>query len=452
MSSFNIFKDVVDKDLCIGCGACTAHNASQNLKMDWNSLGFLIPKQEVPTVITDYNLIKVCPFNPSPEKEVETENELANLFLKDAPLHHPKIGKYFNTYVGYSPEFRLTSSSGGLASYITKELLNRRIADRVYSVRETTAGKNHFEYGAITSSECVSDFSQTKYYPVTMADFFKDLSSSNKKVAVVGIACFIKAIRLYQYYHPEVKDKIVFLIGIICGGMKSRFFSEYLSAKTGITNNTFSHPQFRIKNFKSTASDYTYGCIDHNGKFRSIKMQLVGDMWGTGMFKNNACDFCDDVTTELADISLGDAWLDPYNKDGRGTNVIVTRSRMAEDLIKEGITSKKISIEYLPLATFLFSQQGSFNHRHKALGYRIKKAKQQGARISTKRHDNEKLSWDFKLVQKKRMIIRKQSLLLWKKTKSIDCFEREMKKYLYRLRWATRIYHYLRTIKTRLKR
>jgi coenzyme F420-reducing hydrogenase beta subunit len=42
-------------------------------------------------------------------------------------------------------------------------------------------------------------------------------------------------------------------------------------------------------------------------------------MWGTGLFKSNACDFCDDVTTELADVSL-DAWI-PYNKDGLGNSV-----------------------------------------------------------------------------------------------------------------------------------
>jgi coenzyme F420 hydrogenase subunit beta len=30
-------------------------------------------------------------------------------------------------------------------------------------------------------------------------------------------------------------------------------------------------------------------------------------MCASGLFKANACDYCDDVTTELVDISLGDA-------------------------------------------------------------------------------------------------------------------------------------------------
>ena len=33
----------------------------------------------------------------------------------------------------------------------------------------------------------------------------------------------------------------------------------------------------------------------------------------------------DDVVTETADISFGDAWVEPYSSGGRGTNVIIVR-------------------------------------------------------------------------------------------------------------------------------
>lgn len=62
-------------------------------------------------------------------------------------------------------------------------------------------------------------------------------------------------------------------------------------------------------------------------------MRNLGDMWGTGLFKLNACDFYDDVTTELADISLGDAWLKPYDSDGAGNNII----KAPLSIIHEGI-------------------------------------------------------------------------------------------------------------------
>ena len=67
------------------------------------------------------------------------------------------------------------------------------------------------------------------------------------KVAIVGVACFIKAIRLAQFYNPLLKDKIPFLVGIICGGVKSRFFTEYLAFKAGVTRVTLQKPRFGVK-------------------------------------------------------------------------------------------------------------------------------------------------------------------------------------------------------------
>lgn len=181
-------------------------------------------------------------------------------------------------------------------------------------------------------------------------------------------------------------------------------------------------------------------------------MRKVGDMWGSGMFKNNACDFCDDVTTELADISLGDAWLNPYNQDGKGTNVMVTRSQLAEELINEGITRKELSIEPLDFSKFLSSQQGSFNHRQKALGYRVKRARKKGLTIPPKRHDNENISLDFKLVQKQRMRVRKQSLVEWPIVKDSIMFDEVMGPSLEKLQRITKINHYLIAIKRRIKK
>jgi len=443
----SIFDTVVKQDLCVGCGACLYSSSNNDLKMIWNREGFLIPSADKHYTISEDSL-KVCPFNPFPEKEVRTENEIAELFLKEAPNKHPNVGNYFNTYVGYSNKYRLTSSSGGVATYLIDELLKNRVVDAVISVK---GGKDSFyEYAIIRSIDDITVASKTKYYPVTLATVIDQLKTNDERFAIVGIACFIKSIRLLQYYHPDLKEKIKFTIGIICGGIKSRFFAEYLAGRAGIENNQFSDPQFRIKDIQSKASDYSYGCKDTNGVFHTIKMRKVGDMWGSGMFKNNACDFCDDVTTELADISLGDAWLNPYNMDGAGTNVIVTRSQLAEELINAGIKSNKLSVEPLAFKAFLSSQQGSFNHRHKGLGYRVSLAEKRGMTIPPKRHDKGKISLDFKLVQNQRMKVRKLSLIEWAKHKDSNLFDDTMSKPMKKLKRITRIYHYTSSIKRRL--
>jgi coenzyme F420 hydrogenase subunit beta len=335
-----------------------------------------------------------------------------------------------------------------MATYLIDQLLNKNIVDAVVTVKE---GKDSFyEYSVIRSTDVLISTSETKYYPVTLGTVINQLKTSNERFAIVGIACFIKSVRLLQFYYPELKEKIKFTIGIICGGVKSRFFAEYLAGRTGVANHKFSQPKFRIKDHQSTASDYSFGCKDDKGENHTIKMRKVGDMWGSGMFKNNACDFCDDVTTELADISLGDAWLNPYNQEGKGTNVIVTRSKLAEKLINDGIIDKELSVDPLDFNQFLSSQQGSFNHRHLALGYRIKLAKKKGLTIPPKRHDKESISLDFKLVQKQRMVVRKQSLVQWPIAKTSSEFDQAMLKSKDKLQRRTRLYHYIRAIKRRV--
>ena len=442
MNNPKVIDLVVNNNLCIGCGMCVSKCSSNALEMSWNEDGFLVASA-VHNCDCNGDCIEVCPFNPFPKEEVKTEEEIAKIFLSTAPNINKKIGKYNNIYAGYCNEFRLSSSSGGVGTYISTKLLEKNVVDHIFSIKESSKPGIFYEYAVSSSKDDLVKASKTRYFPVTLATVFSEINNLEGKVAIVGVGCFIKAIRLAQYADSKLKEKIPFLIGIICGGVKSRYFTEYLASKLEVKPENILKPQFRKKDFSSTANDYSFACSSNknDSEEKSIKMRTVGDMWGTGLFKANACDFCDDVTTELADISLGDAWLAPFDKDGKGTNVIVTRSLLAENLIREGIANNGITVDYLPLENFLASQQGSFNHRHTGLPARIKIAKKNKQLIPPKRYENEKVTLDFKLVQKQRMTVRAKSLGVWKNKPDAKVFEEAMEKPLQTLRFYTKIYH-----------
>ncbi|SFI09643.1 Coenzyme F420 hydrogenase/dehydrogenase, beta subunit C-terminal domain [Halpernia frigidisoli] len=440
MNSSKVIQLVVENNLCIGCGLCVYKCPSDALEMKWNSEGFLVAN-EIKSCDCEGKCLEVCPFNPFPKDEVKTENEISDLFLKNSPNFHKKIGKYNNIYAGFSEEFRLNSSSGGLGTYILTELLENKIVDHIFSIKETKKSGVFYEYSVSSSKSDLLIASKTRYFPVTLSTVFSKIDNLEGKIAIVGVGCFIKAIRLAQNSDPKLKDKIPFLIGIICGGVKSKFFTEYLASKINIKSENIHNPQFRKKNIESSASDYSFACENEDEVEKSIRMKTVGEMWGTGLFKNNACDFCDDVTTELADISLGDAWMDPFDKDGKGTNVIVTRSLLAENLIKKGIQNKSLKVDFLPLENFLASQEGSFNHRHLGLPARIEIAKKNNQLVPPKRNEKEKVPFDFKLVQKQRIKVRAESLEIWKSNPDAKSFDAAMEKPLKKLKLYTEIYH-----------
>ncbi|MHC5201487.1 Coenzyme F420 hydrogenase/dehydrogenase, beta subunit C-terminal domain [Myroides sp. LJL119] len=433
-------KDIIQADLCVGCGMCLSESVGG--EMIWDDNGFLVP--DFRNVFNE-KAIKLCPFNPSPDEEVKDEDKIAKLFLTDAVQQDELIGKYSQLYVGFSTKYREQSSSGGIATYVFEQLLTQKIVDHIYVVKELNGS---YGYQLVSSVESIRKISKTRYIPVSLAGLFSAIKAVEGRIALSGVACFIKAVRLKQHYDPAFREKTPFLIGIICGGLKSNFFTDYLAKRAGIAGE-YVKQEYRIKNPHGTASDYSFGAYskDNLNKMKTTRMQLLGDMWGSGLFKANACDFCTDVTTELADISLGDAWLEPYSQDGLGTSVIVARSLKANDIIRKGIKNKELEVEILTLERFKASQQGSFNHRQKGLKYRYKYLTNSSIAPSIRTRFFEDISFDFRIVQRLRLKLRKKSFKVWKKHNNPELFEQALSRDRTILRRSSLLNHRIRKVK-----
>ncbi|WP_439489773.1 Coenzyme F420 hydrogenase/dehydrogenase, beta subunit C-terminal domain [Algoriphagus sp.] len=429
-------EDIVKSNLCTGCGACISESKG-NAKMVWDEYGFLIPDGNEFTS----EAIKLCPFNPYPEDEVKDEDVLGIEFLGDSSKYSDKIGLFENTYVGYSKLYRPSSSSGGIATYIFEQLMVQNIVNYLFIVKEVNGS---YQYQLFDNVDRITEISKTRYIPVSLDAFFKMIESLDGKIAVSGVACFIKSIRLKQHYNPTLKEKIPFLIGIICGGLKSRFYSDFLSQTAGI-DGPFNKQEYRIKDANSNASDYSYGAFDKKSKFHVVKMKKVGDMWGTGLFKSNACDFCTDVLTELADISLGDAWLHDYRPDGLGNSVIVTRNKLADRLVQEGILNNSLHVSLIEPERVIESQASSFLHRQDATKFRIRLFKMLSRQTPyIRRRVLKNISFPYAMVQIQRLRVRHKSLTYWKRIRHAIKFNSAMKTELFILKIFTVINQRLR--------
>lgn len=425
---------IVKNNLCTGCGVCISEDQSHQAKMVWNKEGFLIPLLGENS--TQEEMIKVCPF----AIQQKDEDELGELFLKQPETqYHDKIGYYYGLYAGYSQQFRETSSSGGIATYVFNTLLEQKIVDYLFIVKEVDG---QYAYQFFSNVEEITQISKTRYTPVTLEKLFQELSKVDGKVAVSGVACFVKAIRLKQMYDPVLKEKIAFIVGIICGGLKSRYYTDYLAQEAGCKSE-YSHAQYRVKNKESHALDYKFSCIEKSDKrIHMVDMQSLGDMWGTGLFKSNACDFCDDVLTELADVSLGDAWISPYDKSGLGNSIIITRSPIADSLIQSGLNNSDLVLDSVDENAIIASQQGSFNHRQNGLLYRLSVFHNRGKETPHKRQRVlKRQNILVNSVQKHRLITRQKSLEVWKETLDALRFREKMHPYLQSLRNHTQMSH-----------
>jgi coenzyme F420-reducing hydrogenase beta subunit len=436
----NLIK-VVENGYCIGCGICVGLCDSEKSKMTINRFGFYEPQFASECLnCNDCNF--VCPFG-SGIVDINENNNETSIFQQTHNIseynNNNYIGYYHHCYVGYSPTYRLSSSSGGIATWLLIHMLNNKIIDKAICVKPTLSSNTFFEYSICSDIETVISSSKSHYYPVHLANIIKQVLKDNQKYAIVGLPCFIKGLRLAQIKNKILSERIIFTVGLFCGGLKSSFFTEYLAAKIGIEKQNILNPIYRLKRENSTNQGYFFGCKDLNNPTQTVELNVkkLGDLWGPGYFKHNACDYCDDVTAELSDISLGDAWIQPYQNDWKGHSIIITRSKIAEDLINDGIINNEIILENITVNKIIKSQQSNFNHRRKGLSYRLYWQKNKITpmkRIKPERPKNIIIACIYRL----KLLIREKSLLVWSETPSnksrVTYFNRKLFLYILFLR------------------
>ncbi|MBN1920596.1 MAG: Coenzyme F420 hydrogenase/dehydrogenase, beta subunit C-terminal domain [Anaerolineae bacterium] len=362
---------------CSGCGVCVGVCPTQAIRMDWNELGMLEPVQGHGECTSCYRCSAVCPFADGlvPNQINPNEDELARTLFDGVRGHHDTaLGFYQECLVGYAPATRMAGSSGGMGTWLSLRLLKWGVADKVISVAATGGDiPPFFRYTVSSTPEEVMSCAKSRYYPVQVADAFQRVRQERGRYAIIALPCVLKAIRLAQRLDDTLRENIVFCIGSFCGGQKTAHYLEYLAARSGISHDDCISADFRVKNEGRPATCYSFTCTHRAtpATERKLDMCSIGDMWGTGLFKPNACEYCDDITAELSDVSLGDAWLPEYVGDWRGTSLMIVRSDVARQLVSAGRSQGDIELEPISPSQIVKSQAGNYRHRRKGLAYRL---------------------------------------------------------------------------------
>ena len=340
-----------------------------------------------------------------------------------------QIGYYTSLYAGHVKEddFRKNASSGGMGTWIFKELFENDLIDGVIHVKENRDDNSSilFKYDISRSVEEIQAGAKTKYYPVEFSEVMKVVKETPGRYAIIGIPSFIMSVRLLAEKDEIVKERIKFTVGLICGHQKSSKFAEFMGWQVGIKPGNLKHIDFRKKLLDRPANNYGIEITGlKDGKEVTIvkpTKELLGQNWGQGYFKKKSSDFTDDVMNETADITLGDAWLPEYTKDSKGNNVVIVRNPVIDNLIKKAIESNKLNLDIVDKETIFKSQEAHYRHTHDELVYRLYKEEKTSEWVPSKR---VKPSKDIPLLRRKVQDIREeisdQSHLLYKKAVELD--------------------------------
>lgn len=400
--SRELIERIINNDYCIGCGSCgSVMNSPFGMRM--NVYGNIVAEPQTDPDKSETKVLKLCPFS----EQAKNEDEISEIFFPDIINKHSKIGKYLKCYAGYVNEdaFREKGSSGGFGKWTGYTLLKENIIDyfiQVYPNRSNDPSKPLFDYSIVSDKEDVVNGSKSSYYPVTLADTLRAIRRTDGRYAITGVPCFIKALRLISCEDEVIKKRIKYTIGIICGGMKSANQSKIIGWQLGIKPENLVAIDFRRKHKDKPASYKIYQVWSNADDIERYKDAgaIYGTDWGSGYFKPKACDYCDDIVGETADISFGDSWLPQYENDPRGTSLLIARNIELLNLLSRYSSNKSITLYELTPEDVVKAQEGGFRQRRDALSYRIAKKEKRGEWYPPKRVKAN----EFKITRKRKKI------------------------------------------------
>ncbi len=381
-----LFSTVVAGGYCVGCGACAA--ATAKIEMQFTALGTYqaaVKNAQQLSRDEERRAAAVCPFSA----QANNEDEIAAPLYEGHCKPHPEVGFYAETHAGYVIEgdFRARGSSGGMGTWLVAELLRLGLIDAVLHVtatNEPAPGRRLlFRFSISRSLDELSDGAKSRYYPVTLAHVLEQVRAQpTLRYALVGVPCFVKAVRLLARQDAVFGTAIRFYVGLVCGHLKSAAFGELLGWQVGVPPEGLTGINFREKLEGRKASRYGFRAetqrADPTVNLTRPVSEVFGADWGLGLFKYKACDFCDDVFAETADITVGDAWLPQYDGDFRGTNVLVVRHAVFSDLLARAVQEGRIKLAALSIEETARSQRSGLRHRREGLRWRLITARRRG--------------------------------------------------------------------------
>ena len=273
------------------------------------------------------------------------------------------IGSCQNCYLGFSNsnQIRYNSSSGGVVREILIYLFKKKSIQGALIVKSSHQDPFYFYSDIATTIGEIERMPGSVYAPVDYAPGIKKILKNEGKYAIVGIPCQINSVRTLMERDKQFREKIFLTIGLFCNGTPSIEGTKFFCDRYNIDKNKVKSIRYRSEGWpgsmKIETDNKTYA-FSKRPSLKNIKLRTVASVAFSSFFYLEKCLSCFDKLNKLADISTGDAWLPELRGDRIGVNVIISRSKLAEDVLLKMKEEKIITLKKTPLSKIIDSQGG----------------------------------------------------------------------------------------------
>jgi len=378
----NVCEVIVPAEMCCGCGLCAALCPVNALQISWNQYGEYEPVEVNQACITCSVCLTTCPFW---DRNDDVEKLSKKVFENIPGIRYTSgAGYYLESFAGFvvDENIRVRRSSGGLTTWLLETCLRENMADYVVCVIANDDTTTRFRFAILDNVKEIHTAANSAYYPTEMSEVVREICRQPGRYVVVGIPCFLAGLRLAMQHDKKLRERIVVLVGLTCGQVKNKKFTEYLISNVGATPDEAIYIDFRHKDSRTPANDLVFRFTTRDNETSKQELHwrsIYGQAWKRGYFRLNACNYCDDVFAEAADVTFMDAWLPEYREDWRGTNLVIVRQPHIIKILKSGMDRSEISLDSIEIIKVLQSQAQVLHNKRDFLAYRLYLANRQNS-------------------------------------------------------------------------
>lgn len=355
--------NIDQKYLCTGCGACSAICPSGAISMTLTKEGFR-PMVDRTKCINCGKCFETCTgrgiFVDKISKKFWPENKKNKL-----------VGKYSEIYLGYSNDesVRYNAASGGITTIILIYLLEKKIIDGAIVTKFNEKEMEPRTFIARSRKEIIS--AQTSLYCPTcpVATIKETKRHTGEKFAFVGLPCHIHALKTLAEREHWIHERIKLSIGLFCSRGATLDATKVILKKFAKGTDGIRSLKYRGNGWPGTFSvEYADRKI-----FKVPLYEYWPRVFAPFFYVPYRCLSCHDMSAELADISVGDAWLKRIKeKDKKGTSIIVARSSFGVSILKTMKKENFITLSKIKVSKVIDSQKGALLRKKVGVGSRLK--------------------------------------------------------------------------------
>ena len=344
--------EVLDANLCTGCGACVGLCPYQVSYNDKVAILF-------PCDIKTGRCYAFCPRTP-------TDLEVLRKSLFNEVELTPEIGAIKGFYItrAVDKKVRKNVQHGGTVTTLMTLALKERIIDTAIVAE---GHENLLPQGiAVSDLSGVKKRGKSKFIvsPI-VAEFNKIAKGETQKIGVVATPCQALAFAKMRFKSTALNnnniDKLKLVIGLFCGWALSwREVSNLLRKKTDLDN---------IVGMDIPPSKYhTLEVYTKNGTI-SISLDDVNAC------VREACHTCFDMTAEFSDISVGSARLPEGWDVAKNWNQVIVRTELGSQLMELAKSKNLLEFKEIPKENLKKLKEASMNKKRMAVKNLMEKSR-----------------------------------------------------------------------------